>query len=186
MILHIKNMVCPRCKMVVEEQLNILGHNDIQVRLGEVTFPNELTNTEIGIIDKKLIEFGFELLDNKRYQLVSKTKNILIHLVQNENSFLKLTLSDYLTEKTQVDYNQLSQLFSQIEHTTLEQYYINLKIERVKELLVYDELTIKEISFMLNYSSVAHLSKQFKKVTGLTPTHFKTLGNQKRKLIDTL
>ncbi len=91
-----------------------------------------------------------------------------------------------MTEKTQVDYNHLSQLFSQIEHTTIEQYYINLKIERVKELLVYDELTIKEISFMLNYSSVAHLSKQFKKVTGLTPTHFKTLGNQKRRLIDTL
>lgn len=186
MILHIKNMVCPRCIMVVEEQLNNLGYNDIHVQLGEVTFSNELTNTEIETITKKLIEFGFELLDNKRYQLVSKTKNILIHLVQDEDAFLKLTLSDYLTEKTQVDYNHLSQLFSQIENTTIEQYYINLKIERVKELLVYDELTIKEIAFKLNYSSVAHLSKQFKKVTGLTPTHFKTLGNQKRKLIDTL
>lgn len=186
MILHIKNMVCPRCNMVVEEQLHRLGYNAIQVQLGEVIFPEKLSSTEIEMIGKKLLEFGFELLDDKRYQLVSKIKNVLIQLIQNENGALKLTLSEYLTEKLQVDYPQLSQLFSQIEHTTLEQYYINLKIERVKELLVYDELTIKEIAFMLNYSSVAHLSKQFKKVTGLTPTHFKTLGNQKRKLIDTL
>lgn len=186
MVLHIKNMVCPRCKMVVEEQLHHLGHTTIQVQLGEVSFANALSENEIQTISKKLQEYGFELLDDKRYQLVSKIKNILIQLIQNENATLQNPLSEYLAEKTKVDYNQLSLLFNQTEHTTIEQYYITLKIERVKELLVYDELTVKEIAFKLNYSSVAHLSKQFKKVTGLTPTHFKTLGNQKRKLIDTL
>lgn len=186
MVLHIKNMVCPRCKMVVEEQLHQLGHTAIQVQLGEVSFANTLTETEIQTISKKLQECGFELLDDKRYQLVSKIKNILIQLIQDEDATLQNPLSEYLAKKTKVDYSQLSAVFNQTEHTTIEQYYITLKIERVKELLVYDELTVKEIAFKLNYSSVAHLSKQFKKVTGLTPTHFKTLGNQKRKLIDTL
>lgn len=186
MIVHIKNMVCPRCKMVVEDQLHQLGYTNSVVQLGEVDFKQELNPEQVQTIGLKLNEFGFELIDDKRYQLVSKIKTVLIELIQKQDANLSQNLSQYLKDSLKMDYKQLSLLFSQIEQTTIEQYFITLKIERVKELLIYDELSIKEIAFRLHYSSVAHLSKQFKKVTGLTPTEFKALGNQKRKLIDTL
>lgn len=186
MKLYIKNMVCSRCKMVLEDQLNQLGFPPSQVKLGEITFEKPLNSLQIASIQEKIQPLGFEILDDKKQQTVMLIKSTLIDLVQQEQAYLKNTLSDYLTDKLQQDYHILSQLFSQLESTTIEQYFIQLKIEKVKELLVYDELTLKEIAFQLHYSSVAHLSAQFKKITGLTPTHFKQLGNQKREFIENL
>lgn len=186
MKLHIKNMVCPRCKMVVETQLKELGFPPLLVSLGEAVFEAPLDSEDIKHIQIRLNQYGFELLDDKRAQWISKIKSILILLIHKEDGHLTEPLSEYLSRTTQQDYATLSHLFNQIEPYTIEQYYIQLKIERVKELLVYDELSIKEIAYKMHYSSVSHLSKQFKKVTGHTPSYFKSLGNEKRKLIDTL
>lgn len=186
MIIYIKNMVCARCKMAVESLFKDLAITPVIVELGEVHVEKELDKKELALLEEKLQEIGFELLDDKRSKLVMKIKSVLIALVQEANAYLETPLSVFVSENVGQDYNSLSQLFSQLESTTIEQYYILLKIERVKELLVYDELSLKEIAFKLNYSSVAHLSTQFKKVTGLTPTHFKSLGNNRRELIDKL
>ena len=186
MKLYIKNMVCSRCKMVLEDQLQQLGLLPAQVKLGEITFEEQLNSQQIASIQEKIHPLGFEILDDKRQQTVMLIKSTLIDLVQQEQAYLKNTLSEYLTKKLNQEYPYLSHLFSQLESTTIEQYFIHLKIEKVKELLVYDELTLKEIAFQLHYSSVAHLSSQFKKTTGLTPTHFKQLGNQKRAFIENL
>ena len=186
MQLHIKNMVCARCKMAVENLLEELNIDYQSVSLGVVTLNTPLTSTQKNLLEKKLEDIGFAILDDKRSQIVGKIKNLLIELVQKHNASLDTPLSTYLAQKLAQDYHHLSSIFSQQETTTIEQYFILLKIERVKELLVYDEMNLKEISYLLNYSSVAHLSKQFKKVTGLTPTHFKSTGLEKRKLIDKL
>lgn len=177
-------MVCARCKLVVKNTLTEIGYPPLQVELGEVTFENELSKASISLISDKLNVLGFEILDDKKSQTVSLIKSVIIQLVREENAFLKTNLSDYLTQKIGLDYTHLSHLFSQLESKTIEQYFIHLKTERVKELLVYDELSVKEIAYLLNYSSVGHLSRQFKKTTGLTPTHFKSTGTHKRKLID--
>lgn len=186
MKLYIKNMVCERCKMAVENLLLSTQYTPVKVELGEVEIKEDLTPSQMNSLTEKLQSLGFEILDNQKSKTVDKIKTVLIELVQNHNAYLETPLSVYITEKIGQDYQSLSQLFSQLESTTIEQYFICLKIEKVKELLVYDELTLKEITFLLHYSSVAHLSKQFKKVTGLTPTHFKTTGSQRRKVIDKL
>ncbi len=179
-------MVCERCKMAVENLLLSAEFTPTKVELGEVEIKEDLTPTQLQALESKLQSLGFEILDNQKSKAVDKIKTVLIDLVQNHNAYLETPLSTYIADKMQQDYHSLSQLFSQLESTTIEQYFICLKIEKVKELLVYDELTLKEITFLLHYSSVAHLSKQFKKVTGLTPTHFKTTGSQRRKVIDKL
>lgn len=186
MYLYIKNMVCTRCKMAVEDVIHSLEYKLEKVELGEVEIGEELTSDQLEELNKKLQALGFEILDNRKSQIVTKIKSILIDLVQNKNACLDVPLSIFITNKINQDYNTLSQLFSQLESLTIEQYFILLKIEKVKELLVYDELNLKEIAYRLNYSSVAHLSKQFKKTTGLTPTYFKSMGSQRRKLIDKL
>lgn len=177
-------MVCNRCKMVVKAELERLGYTPRIVELGEVVLDNELTDTEKLNIDEALQRVGFSIIDDKKSRLIEKIKNLIIELVHRQNDEIKTNLSDYLSSLLNHDYSYLTHLFSEVEGTTIEKYYIAQKIEKVKELLVYDELTLSEIAFQLHYSSVAHLSNQFKKVTGLTPTHFKNIRDQKRKSLD--
>ncbi|MDH6309298.1 AraC-like DNA-binding protein [Dysgonomonas sp. PFB1-18] len=182
--LYIKNMVCNRCIMVVRSELEKLGIEPLSVELGEVTLSENLTPQQKEQLGGTLESLGFSLIDDKKARLIEQVKNLIIELVHYNNNNLKINLSDYISEKLHHDYNYISNLFSEVEGTTIEKYFIAQKIEKVKELLVYDELTLNEIAFNLNYSSVAHLSAQFKKVTGLTPSHFKQIKSNKRKPLD--
>lgn len=184
MKLFIKNMVCNRCIMVVRQELEKLGFSPLNLVLGEVELPYEISESDKERINNHLQPFGFELIDDRRSRLIGQIKSMIIELVHQQNGELKSNLSDYLSSKLQHDYAYLSNLFSEVEGTTIEKYFISQKIEKVKELLVYDELTLGEIAFQLHYSSVAHLSNQFKKVTGLTPSHFKQIKEEKRKSLD--
>jgi YesN/AraC family two-component response regulator len=184
MILHIKNMVCNRCKMVVKNELEQLGFKPVSVELGEVQLPQTIDSAQKELVQQKLKALGFDLIDDKKSRLIEQIKTHLITLVQQHNNELKVNLSDYLSSKLAHDYNSLSNLFSEVEGTTIEKYFIVQKIEKVKELLVYDELSLSEIAHLMNYSSVAYLSNQFKKVTGLSPSHFKNIGSVKRKPLD--
>lgn len=177
-------MVCNRCVMVVKNELEKLGHAPLSVTLGEAELTTELGESEKQTINDHLKTLGFELVDDRKSKLIGQIKTIIIELVHRHNSELKTSLSDYLSDQLHHDYTYLSNLFSTIEGTTIEKYYIAQKVEKVKELLVYDELTLSEIAYQLNYSSVAHLSTQFKKVTGLTPSHFKNIQTLKRKPLD--
>ncbi|WP_165041403.1 AraC family transcriptional regulator [Dysgonomonas sp. ZJ709] len=183
---YIKNMVCERCNMVVKSELEKLRLQPLSVDLGEIELQEELSPIQKKQLDSKLQSLGFSLIDDKRSRLIEQIKGIIIELVHHNNSELKVNLSDYLTTRLPFDYNYISNLFSEVEGRTIENYFISQKIERVKELLVYDELTLSEIAFRLNYSSVAHLSGQFKKITGLTPSHFKNIRTEKRKPLDRL
>lgn len=182
--LYIKNMVCNRCIMVVKSELEKQGINPVSIVLGEVTLSGGLNTEQKEKLSKNLEDLGFALIDDKRARLIEQIKNAIIELVHYNNNELKVNLSDYISDKLHHDYNYISNLFSEIEGSTIEKYFIAQKIERVKELLVYDELTLNEIAFKLNYSSVAHLSSQFKKVAGLTPSHFKQIKTSKRKPLD--
>jgi AraC-like DNA-binding protein len=182
--LFIKNMVCNRCIMVVQNELDKLGLDVKNITLGEVTLDKEITAGEKNKLDKALIPLGFKVIDDKKSRIIEKIKNVIIDLVHHQDNEIKTNLSDVLSSKLHHDYNYLSNLFSEVEGTTIEKYFIAQKIEKVKELLVYDELSLSEIAFRLNYSSVAYLSNQFKKVTGLTPSHFKQIGKDKRKSLD--
>ncbi|VXC07973.1 AraC family transcriptional regulator [Flavobacterium sp. 9AF] len=184
--LHIKNMVCNRCILVVKTELEKLGCTIVSVELGEVIFKDQISQMEKEAISQKLRLFGFEILDDNNSKIIEKIKTLLIDLVQFKNNLLKLTLSDYLSQELHQDYSKLSNLFSHIEGISIEKYFINLKIEKVKELIVYNELSLSEIADALNYSSVSHLSNQFKKVTGFSPSYFKSLNKTKRKGLDQL
>lgn len=186
MKLYIKNMVCSRCKMVVKSELEKLGLYPISVELGEVEIDSAIDDKEKETIKITLASFGFELLENKKSIVIEKVKNAIVDLVHNKNNELNINLSDYLSKLLLQEYSSISTLFSEVEGITIEQYFIAQKIERVKELLVYNELTLSEIAFQLNYSSTAHLSNQFKKVTGFTPSYFKQLKDKKRKQIEEL
>ena len=184
MKIYIKNMVCPRCIMVVQSELEKSGFTPLSVSLGEVVFEKELAVNDQEIIAKTLQNVGFEIIEDQKKQGVEKVKNLIIDLVQNQNSALKNTLSDYLSTQLDCDYKYITTLFTELEGTTIEKYFIAQKIEKVKELLVYNELTLSEIAFQLQYSSVAHLSNQFKSVTGLTPSYFKNLRADRRIPLD--
>ena len=186
MKLYIKNMVCGRCIMVVKSKLEKLGLNPLSMQLGEVEIKESITKTQKDTLAKQLHSLGFELIDDKKSKTIEKIKNLIVDVVHYKNNELKTNLSNYLSTHLLQDYNTLSNLFSEVEGTTIEQYFIAQKIEKVKELLMYDELTLSEIAFQLNYSSVAYLSNQFKKVTGFTPTYFKQLKDKKRKQIEEL
>lgn len=186
MTLYIKNMVCARCKMVVKSELDKLGLQTISVELGEVELQNDITDSEKEVLLKNLQTLGFDLLDDKKTKTIEKIKNLIVDLVHHKNSELKVNLSDYLVENLNQDYSTLSNLFSEIESTTIEKYFISQKIEKVKELLIYNELSLSEIADLLNYSNVAHLSNQFKKITGFTPTYFKQLKDKNRIQIENL
>ena len=182
--IFIKNMVCDRCIMVVQNELEKLGLDAKNIKLGEVILSKEITSLEKENLSKTLEPLGFEVIDDKKGRIIEKIKNIIIDLVHHQNSDVKTNLSDVLSDKLHHDYNYLSNLFSEVEGTTIEKYFIAQKVEKVKELLVYDELLLSEIANRLNYSSVAYLSNQFKKVTGLTPSHFKQIKEDKRKPLD--
>ena len=170
--------------MVVKTELEKLGLQAVSVELGEVELLNELTESNKNELSRALEELGFELIDDKKSRIIERIKNLIVALVHQNNSELAVNLSDHLGTQLNLDYHYLSNLFSQVEGTTIEKYFIAQKIERVKELLVYDELSLSEIAYQLNYSSVAYLSSQFKKVTGLTPSYFKNLTDRKRKPLD--
>lgn len=184
----IRNMVCARCIKTVTGIFQHAGAGTLSVRLGAVETKDKLSNEQISKIRQDLLAEGFELLDDQKVKLIEQIKNEIINLVHySELDEIKLNLSAYLTNKLHKDYNYLSNLFSSVENTTIEQYFILQKIEKVKELLVYDELSLSEISYKLGYSSVAHLSNQFKKVTGFTPSDFKKLkGHHHRNHLDHL
>ncbi|MFZ0282601.1 MAG: helix-turn-helix transcriptional regulator [Bacteroidales bacterium] len=173
-------MVCIRCQLAVKYELEKLGLHHTRVDLGETEIMEEISTETRDILVTSLKNIGLELLDDKKQIMVERIKTIIIELVNSNEEQIKTNLSDYLGEKLNHNYTYLSNLFSEVKGTTIEKYYLALKIERVKELLVYDELNLTEIAFKLHYSSVAHLSNQFKRMTGLTPSHFKNLKNNKR------
>ncbi len=180
-IIHIKNMVCDRCIKSVTNILCSLSILHKPVKLGQVTLTSPLTPELKTVFKQKLEEDGFELIDDKKSKLIEQIKKQLVSVLQDEISDKKFKLSKFLGNTLHHDYSYLSNLFSPIEGKTIENYFINLKVEKIKELLVYDELSISEIAYKMGYSSSAHLSNQFKQVTGLTPSFFKSVGSAKRK-----
>ena len=179
-------MVCIRCKMVVKYELEKLGLHYDTVELGEVDLTDAASNDQLNKLGEALKLTGLELMDDNKKILVEKIKTIIIELIHYSDEQIKINLSDYLSEKLNHNYTYLSNLFSEVKGTTIEQFYLANKIERVKELLVYDELNLTEIAWKLHYSSVSHLSNQFKKMTGLTPSHFKNLKTRKRAALGSL
>lgn len=177
-------MVSNRCKMYVKEELRNLGLHFVVVDLGEVDLMEELTAEQKRILSERLLLSGLELMDDKKAILIERIKNMIIKMVYNTDELLKTNFSIYLSEKLSYDYTYLSNVFSEVQGTTIAQFVILHKIERIKELIIYDELSISEIAWKMNYSSVAHLSNQFKKMTGLTPSAFKNLRKQPRTSIE--
>jgi len=177
-------MVCLRCKMVVKEELAKLEYQVISVELGEAEVIEDVSVEQHELIRIALLRSGLELLDDKKSILIQKIKNVIIELVHYSEEPLTINFSEYLSQKLNYDYTYLANLFSEVQGTTIEKFLIAHKIERVKELLVYDEFNLTEIAYRMHYSSVAHLSAQFKKVTGLTPSHFKQLKNKRRSMLD--
>lgn len=185
MELYIKNMVCQRCIKVVRDELEQAGIAVHSMQLGLVHTASDLDAAVIENIRQRLAHQGFELIDDKKTRLIEQVKTLVIESIHhNQTKPEHLNYSDYLARNTHHEYGYLSQLFSSIEGVTIEKYIILQKIERVKELLFYGELTLSEIAFSMGYSSVQHLSGQFKKVTGFTPSYFKEMRHQKRKFID--
>lgn len=184
MKLYIKYMVSLRCKMMVKEELKKLGLHFIVVDLGEIDIMEDITIDQRKALKTGLLESGLELMDDKKAVLIEKIKNVIIEMVHYSDELPKTNYSDYISEKLNHDYTYLSNIFSEVKGITIQQFIIVHKIERAKELLLYDELNLTEISYKLNYSSVAHLSNQFKKITGLTPSHFKKLKDKRRNSIE--
>jgi AraC-like DNA-binding protein len=172
--------------MVVKDELTKLGLKYISVELGEVEVMDHISQVQHEHFKAALLRTGLELMDDRKSILIQKIKTAIIELVHYSDEPLAINLSAYLAEKLQHDYTYLTNLFSEVQGTTIEKFFISHKIERVKELLVYDELTLTEISYKMHYSSVAHLCTQFKKVTGLTPSHFKSLKNKRRSMLEDL
>jgi AraC-like DNA-binding protein len=170
--------------MVVKSELEKLGLHYLIVDLGEVELKESISQEQKDLLNLALKKSGLELMDDKKSMLIEKIKNIIVELVHYSDDQPKVNFSDYISERLNHDYTYLANLFSEVEGTTIEQFFISHKIERVKELLVYDELNLTEIAFKLHYSSVAHLSNQFKKVTGLTPSHFKQLRHKRRTMLE--
>jgi AraC-like DNA-binding protein len=179
-------MVCIRCKMIVKNELSKLGLHYIRVELGEVEIMENITEEQQNKMKIALLKWGLELMDNKKSMLIEKIKSVIVESIHYSEEQLQINFSKYLSEKLNYDYTYLANLFSEVEGTTIEHFIIAHKIERVKELLVYNELNLTEIAWKLHYSSVAHLSNQFKKVTGLTASHFKQLRQKRRKTLDNL
>lgn len=177
-------MVCDRCKMVVKTELEKLGLTPTSVNLGEVDVAQQLTQEQTDQVEQSMRQFGFELLTDKKKQLAEQIKTIIIELVHYPKEPLKVNLSDYLSQALNLEYANLSAIFVEIEHNTIEKYFIQQKIEKVKELLTYGEMSLSEIAYFLNYSSVAHLSTQFKKVSGQTPSEYKQHHKLDRKSLD--
>jgi len=177
-------MVSNRCKMAVKDELRKLGLHYIVVDLGEVEIMENISLAQREQLKIDLLQSGLELMDDKRAMLIEKIKNVIIEMVHHSDEVIKVNFSEYLSSKLDHDYTYLANLFSEVQGTTIEQFLISHKVERIKELIIYGELNITEIAWKMNYSSVAHLSNQFKKVTGLTPSHFKKLKVKRRSPIE--
>lgn len=186
MKLYVRNMACLSCKVVVKEALEELHIEPVKVELGEVETKKDLTDTEKQKLNNKIKKAGLELLENKQGAIIEKIRKVVVDYVYHTEEKIITNFSDYLSKKLNYNYTYLANLFSEVEASTIEQYVIAMKIERIKELIMFDDMTLTEISYKLHYSSVAHLSAQFKKVTGLTPTHFKRLKNKRRIAIQNL
>lgn len=182
--LYIKYMVSARCKMAVKEELKKLGLHFMFVDLGEVEIMETISASQREQLKIGLLHSGLELMDDRKAMLIEKIKNAIIEMVHHTDEMIKINFSDFLSEKMNHDYTYLANLFSEIQGITIEQFIISHKIERIKELITYNELNITEIAWKMNYSSVAHLSNQFKKMTGLSPSHFKQLKDKKRSPIE--
>lgn len=180
MNLYIKYMVSLRCKMVVLDEIRKLGLHHTGIELGIVEISEDITNEQREQFASGLLMYGLELLDDKKSILIEKIKNVIIDMIHYSDELPKVNYSEYISEKLNYDYTYLSNLFSEFRGITIQQFIIMHKIEKVKELLLYDELNLTEISYKLHYSSVAHLSNQFKKVTGLSPSFYKKLKVQRR------
>lgn len=172
--------------MVVKNELEKLGLEYIYVKIGEADVIGNLQSEQIEQLDLALKKSGLELMDNKKSILVEKIKTAIIELVHYTEEQIKVNLSDYLSERLNYDYTYLANLFSEVKGITIEKFYLTHKIEKVKELIVYDELSLSEIAYKMHYSSVAHLSNQFKKITGLTPTHFRNLKDKRRETLENI
>ena len=186
MNLYIKYMVSLRCKMMVKEELKELGLHYVSVDLGMVEIMEEMTQEQHDLLKKNLLKSGLELLDDKRSILIEKIKNVIIEMIHYSDELPTDNYSEYISKKLNYDYTYLSNIFSEVKGITIQQFIINHKIERVKELLLYDELNLTEISYRLHYSSVAHLSNQFKKVTGLSPSFYKQLKQKRQGNLENL
>ena len=182
--LRIKNMVCDRCKMAVEQVLKDIGLTPERIDLGEVWVSDRPTEAQLAQLKTRLEALGFELLDDQRQQMIERMKTAIIELVRHHQGNKTLNLSVYLAQLLHRDYSALSKLFSEVTGLTIERYFIMQRIERVKELIRYDELTLTEIAYQMNYSSVAHLSSQFRSVTGMTPTQFRFMKTAQRANLD--
>jgi len=177
-------MVSARCKMAVKEELKKLGLHFIVVDLGEIEIMENISADQRERLKVALYSSGLELMDDKRAVLIEKIKNTIIEMIHHTDEMIKINFSDFLSEKLNHNYTYLANLFSEVQGTTIEQFIISHKIERIKELIIYGELNITEIAWKMNYSSVAHLSNQFKKMTGLSPSHFKQLKDKRRSPIE--
>lgn len=184
MVVRIKNMVCSRCILAVKNIFESQGYTLSQITLGEVETEVPISDVDLKNISASLVGYGFEIVNDAKSQLIEKIKTLIVELVHYNEDIIKVNYSVYIESKLNKDYTYLSNLFSEVTGVTIEKYIINQKIERVKELLVYGELTLSEIAFQLGYSSVSHLSVQFKKITGLTPAHFRQIKEIKRKPLD--
>lgn len=180
MILHIKYMVSNCCRETVKSQLNKIGLFYLTLELGQVELREPITNEQRATLKIALRKNGFELMDDQKAILIEKVKNVVIEMIQESEKYPTVNYSEHISRELDYDYSYLSNLFSEVTGTTIMQYIIAHKVEKIKELLLYNELTLTEISYQLSYSSVAHLSAQFKKITGLTPTYYKQLKYKKR------
>lgn len=186
MILYIKYMVSLRCKMMVKEELKKLDIDYLNIDLGMVEILGDISPKKFEKLRENLAPSGLELLDDKRAILIERIKNVIVEMVHYTDQIPKVNYSEYLSEKLHHDYTYLSNIFSEVKGITIQHYIIMHKIERVKELLLYDELNLTEIAFMLNYSSVAHLSNQFKKITGLSPSFFKQMKYKRNQNLENI
>ena len=177
-------MVSLRCKMMVKEELKKLGLHHVIVDLGMVEILEDISLEQRAQLKINLMKSGLVLLDDKKSIIIEKIKNVIIEMIHYSEEIPKVNYSDYISEKLEYDYTYLANIFSEVKGITIQQFIINHKIERAKELLIYDELSLTEISYRLHYSSVSHLSNQFKKITGLTPTFYKQLKNKKKKNLE--
>lgn len=186
MKIYVKNMACESCKVVVKNALEELDISPVKVELGEIETMEDISDDEKRELNRKIKKVGLELLEKKQGVLVEKIRQAMVDYVYKSEDRPNINFSDVLSKELNHSYTYLSNFFSEVEATTIEQFIISLKIERIKELIIFGEHSLSEIAFMLHYSSVAHLSAQFKKATGLTPTHFKTLKEKRRVTIQNI
>lgn len=186
MKLYVKYMVSMRCKLLVKAELEKLGFKNAIVELGMIEFLEAISKEEKETLKENLLQSGLELLDDKRSILVEKIKNVIVELIHENKELPKVNYSDYISQKLGYDYTYLANTFSEVKGITIQQFIINHKIEKVKELILYNELSLSEIAYQMHYSSSAHLSNQFKKVTGLTPSFFRQMKGRRNKNLENI